>query len=338
MPCSRAARWNGARATRITKELLDRLEHGDHRVVDRPLVPPAGEAQYAMERTVRSLSDIAEAVGGRVRRHAFPDRDAIASRTTSFFPKVRRSCSAQGPGWRSTRDAASLPGPFTRQGHALEPGLRKTFRRRSAFGTFAVTGDGDTPCIITGLRMSGGTGASAAGQGHSAMLSFRWGPARDGTIRTGGRAGEDLEREGQRRRSPKDCRFSGAFLRPGPGPLHGKRGRLLVRAGRDEREGDAGPGRRQAGWSGLYLEGATDKGMSVGETPGWSFVDARSASAIAMAVKDLPSPMWRTVSSPTTNWSSRCDRQAASMVEPGCSCTPIPTGNARIARWTGFPA
>ena len=287
------SRLERARAARIAKELLDRLEHGDPIAWwDRPLVPPAGEAQYAMERTVRSLSDIAEAVGGRVLGDTlFLDRGRYRIQDDLILPKGASLVLRSGVRLEIDPGRSILcQGPLHVRATPLNPVFVRPSEGDSAFGTFAVTGDGDTPCIITGLRMSGGTGASVAGQGHSAMLSLHGvrlvmerSELEDGR-------GEDLVNVKDSEVILEDCRFSGAFsdlvdLDRCTGSVADC---WFGQAGTSG-EGDAldlGGGRLVV--RDCTLEGATDKGMSVGEIArvvvrGCTF----RGSAIAMAVKDL---------------------------------------------------
>lgn len=58
------------------------------------------------------------------------------------------------------------------RGTAVNPVFVRAEDLARPFGTICVNGDGHTPCVIKGLRISGGSTAWAGERYHSAMLSF----------------------------------------------------------------------------------------------------------------------------------------------------------------------
>ena len=282
-----------ARARRVRSALLERLREGDPIAWwDRPLLPPAGAGQYALDRRDRSLAAIAEDLGGSVFGDTlFLDRGRYRVREDLVLPPGAALVLLSGARLELDPGRSILcRGPLHVRATPVNPVFIRPAVGDSAFGALAVSGDGTTPCSIDGLRMSGGQGASVAGMHHSGMLSLhgvnlamRRSELEDGR-------GEDLLNLKDSEVLIGECRFMEALsdlvdLDRCTGVISGC---WFDQAGTGG-EGDAldlGGGRTTI--TDCTFEGAGDKGLSVGEIArvavrGCTF----RGNAIAMAVKDL---------------------------------------------------
>lgn len=64
-------------------------------------------------------------------------------------------------------------GPLYMRGTDPNPVFIRPVDANAPYGVIAVHGDGNTPCVLRGVRMSGGSSAWIAGRYHSGMLTFQ---------------------------------------------------------------------------------------------------------------------------------------------------------------------
>ena len=137
----------------------------------------------------------------------------------------------------------------------------------SAFGTFAVVGDGTTACDVRGLRISGGSTSIVNGTSHSAMLSFHQVDLHLENCVIGGSRGEDAVNVKNSKVSIMGCVFeNGHADLVDLDVVTGTIDRCVFRSSSPDRNGD-GVDLSGSQVTLLHSEfrGLPDKGLSVGE-------------------------------------------------------------------------
>ena len=169
-----------AEADRIKQQLLERLAIAPDPTAWTSALDPVLPSPFAdAAPSTRSRSETKESIAARIGAEVIGD--SIVFRHRGKYPIREDLVLPPGVGLvleKSVRLEIApgrnvlVQGAFIARGTGANPVFIRPMREDSAFGTFAVSGDGNVRCELRGVLMSGGSGADIQGFRHRGMLSI----------------------------------------------------------------------------------------------------------------------------------------------------------------------